>query len=68
MVEIRSTPPAGASRGSRSRYVREWNRLNHVRTLACVIAAGLYGGATASRKILWVQALPAAIALAVVWI
>jgi putative membrane protein len=36
--------------------------------LACVIAAGLYGGATASRKILWVQALPAVIALALVWI
>ena len=28
-----------------SRYVREWNRLNHVRTLACVIAAGLEMGA-----------------------
>jgi uncharacterized membrane protein len=24
-----------------SRYVREWIRLNHVRTLACVVAAGL---------------------------
>jgi putative membrane protein len=35
--------------------------------LACVIAAGLYGGATASRKILFVQALPAAVALALVW-
>ena len=32
--------------------------------LCCVIVAGLYGGATASRKILFVQALPAAIALA----
>ena len=32
--------------------------------LACVIVAGLYGAATASRKILFVQALPAAIALA----
>jgi putative membrane protein len=32
--------------------------------LACVIAAGLFGGATASRKILVVQALPAAVALA----
>jgi putative membrane protein len=31
--------------------------------LACVIAAGLFGGATASRKILVVQALPAAVAL-----
>ena len=31
--------------------------------LACVLVAGIYGGATASRKILVVQALPAAIAL-----
>jgi putative membrane protein len=35
--------------------------------LACVVAAGLFGAATASRKILWVQALPAAVAMAVVW-
>ena len=34
--------------------------------LACVIIAGLYGGLTASRKIVFVQALPAAIALALV--
>jgi len=32
--------------------------------LACVIAAGVFGGFTASRKILLVQALPGAIALA----
>ena len=31
--------------------------------LACVIVAGVFGGLTASRKILWVQALPAAIGL-----
>ncbi len=31
--------------------------------LACVLVAGLYGAATASRKILFVQALPAAIGL-----
>lgn len=31
--------------------------------LGCVIIAGLFGAATASRKILFVQALPAAIAL-----
>jgi putative membrane protein len=31
--------------------------------LACVIVAGLYGAATASRRILFVQALPAAVAL-----
>ena len=32
--------------------------------LLCVLVAGLYGGATASRKILLVQALPAALGLA----
>jgi putative membrane protein len=32
--------------------------------LLCVLVAGLYGAATASRKILYVQALPAALALA----
>jgi putative membrane protein len=31
--------------------------------LVCVLIAGLYGGLTASRKILFIQALPAAIAL-----
>ena len=36
--------------------------------LACVIVAGVYGAATASRKILFVQALPAAIGLALVLI
>lgn len=36
--------------------------------LLCVLAAGLYGAATASRKILFVQALPALIALAFVWL
>ena len=34
--------------------------------LVCVIVAGVYGAMTASRKILFVQALPAAIALALV--
>jgi putative membrane protein len=33
--------------------------------LGCVVVAGIYGGLTASRKILFVQAIPAAIALAV---
>jgi putative membrane protein len=36
--------------------------------LACVIVAGLYGGATVSRRIVLVQSLPAAIALALVWL
>ena len=33
--------------------------------LACVVVAGIYGGLTAVRRILFFQALPAAIALAV---
>ena len=35
--------------------------------LACVIVAGVFGGLTASRKILWVQALPAAVALGLLY-
>lgn len=35
--------------------------------LLCVAAAGLYGAATASRKIVFVQTVPAAIALLAVW-
>ena len=34
--------------------------------LSCVIIAGIFGAATASRKILWVQAVPGAVALALV--
>jgi len=34
--------------------------------LGCVIVAGLFGAATANKKILWVQAVPGAIALALV--
>jgi putative membrane protein len=34
--------------------------------LACVLVAGLYGAATVGRKILFVQALPAALGLALV--
>jgi len=36
--------------------------------LICVVAAGLFGAATASRKILYVQALPGALALALTWL
>ncbi|HTB34829.1 MAG TPA: DUF1304 domain-containing protein [bacterium] len=35
--------------------------------LGCVVVAGVYGAATASRKILWVQALPGALALGLLW-
>jgi putative membrane protein len=34
--------------------------------LCCVIVAGVFGGFTASRKILWVQAVPGIAALALV--
>jgi putative membrane protein len=34
--------------------------------LCCVIVAGLYGAATAGRKVLFIQAIPAAIGLALV--
>ena len=36
--------------------------------LACVIIAGLYGGVTVSRRIVLVQSIPAAVALALVWL
>jgi putative membrane protein len=35
--------------------------------LACVVVAGLYGAATVGRKILFVQALPAVVALALLF-
>jgi putative membrane protein len=34
--------------------------------LGCVIVAGIFGALTANRRILWVQALPGAVALALV--
>jgi putative membrane protein len=34
--------------------------------LSCVLVAGVFGAATASRRILWVQAFPAALALGAV--
>jgi putative membrane protein len=36
--------------------------------LSCVVLAGLFGAATASKRILFVQALPAALALLLVWL
>ena len=35
--------------------------------LACVLVAGVFGAATASRKILYIQAMPAALALVALW-
>jgi len=36
--------------------------------LTCVVVAGLFGAATAKRSILWIQAMPAAAALALVFL
>jgi putative membrane protein len=36
--------------------------------LLCVIVAGIYGAATVSRRILYVQATPAALALILLWL
>lgn len=36
--------------------------------LGCVLVAGLFGAATASRKILYVQAIPAAVGLVLVFL
>jgi len=35
--------------------------------LGCVVVAGVFGALTANRRILWVQALPGAVAIARVW-
>jgi putative membrane protein len=36
--------------------------------LGCVVVAGVYGGATVGKKIMYIQALPALIALALVYL
>ena len=36
--------------------------------LSCVVVAGVFGALTASRRIIFVQALPAAVALALTWL
>ncbi len=36
--------------------------------LACVAVAGLFGAATASRRILYIQTVPAVLALAALWL
>jgi putative membrane protein len=36
--------------------------------LLCVIVAGVYGAATVSKRILYIQAVPAALALILVWL
>ena len=36
--------------------------------LACVVIAGVFGALTVSRKILWVQAVPASVAMGLVFL
>lgn len=36
--------------------------------LSCVMVAGLYGAMTVHRRVLWIQAFPAALALAALWV
>jgi putative membrane protein len=36
--------------------------------LVCIVAAGIFGGVTVGRRILIVQAIPAAIAAALLWL
>ena len=36
--------------------------------LLCIVIAGVFGAVTAHRRILWVQAVPAALALALTWL
>jgi putative membrane protein len=36
--------------------------------LSCVLIAGVFGAVTAKRSILWIQGLPAAVALSVLWL
>ncbi|QPH41828.1 DUF1304 domain-containing protein [Pedobacter endophyticus] len=42
---------------------RQWQLYVAVFFLTCVIIAGIYGAATASKKILYVQSIPALVAL-----
>jgi putative membrane protein len=36
--------------------------------LVCVLVAGVFGALTVSRKVLWVQAMPAAVAIVLLWL
>ncbi|RJG02183.1 DUF1304 domain-containing protein [Noviherbaspirillum sedimenti] len=51
----------GLSMGSAGMHIK-------VFFLCCVIIAGIYGAATVSKKIFFVQALPAAIGMALMWL
>lgn len=51
-----------------SLFARQCSRALKVFFLGCVLVAGLFGGFTAKASILVVQALPAALALTLVWL
>ena len=36
--------------------------------VGCVLVAGIYGGLTANRRILFIQALPALVTMIVLWV
>ncbi len=40
----------------------------HLHFLRCIAIAGIYGAATAARRILFVQAVPALLVLALLWL
>ncbi|MBK7372555.1 MAG: DUF1304 domain-containing protein [Saprospiraceae bacterium] len=44
-----------------------WSRNVALFFLGCVVVAGLYGGITASKKILYIQAMPSILALILVY-
>jgi putative membrane protein len=46
----------------------DWSRNIATFFLVCVVVAGCYGAYSASRKIFWVQAVPALLALLAVWV
>jgi putative membrane protein len=73
LEEMQTTKPLAANQGLYNGFLAAglvWSLASgafdtRVFFLACVVIAGLYGAATASRKILFVQAVPGAAALAV---
>jgi putative membrane protein len=72
LEEMQQTKPLAANQGLYNGFLAAglvWSLTTgaqdtRVFFLVCVVIAGLYGAATASRKILFVQALPGAAALA----
>ena len=74
LEEMQQTKPLAANQGLYNGFLAAglvWSLVApdfaaRVFFLACVVVAGLFGAATASKKILFVQAVPGAIALALV--